>query len=302
LFRQRALDVIQTWGRKCDKIYAFSDEKWTLPGDLHVTTIALDLGEDNDWAHLWQKTGMIMKSLAEDFWERDKLDFVAMADDDSFYIMENLRSVLGSHKIQANAASGKPVLLGGIWEKRGNPAGMNVWVSGGGYVFNRVVAEEASKCAQSIKKWAQIPEDVMVCACLHDSRWGFNVYNESEVCDSRGRNLFSQSSALDHWGSNRAGMSPSIIQFHRSTGDDRYHFFHSLYGDHSIRLCADDPGPVDMERLRLTIDRMVDDRGYIHDAFDKTMSHDLGNIRNFMVERDRELLGGSPVPCSKPSL
>jgi predicted transcriptional regulator len=239
LSRQRSLDAIQTWGRKCDAMYVFSDEEWTLPGNLGVTTIPLRQ-ENNDYKHLWQKTQMMFGNLSRKFWDRDQLDFIVMADDDAFFIMENLRTFLASEPIQARQKAGKPIMFGDLWE---NPnyyaATMKAWVNGGGYVINRVVADEVSKCTSHLSQENVIPEDVMVCSCMVRSDWQVDPYQESNGCDSAGRKMFSQESILTVWGKNATSMSPDLIEFHHAVGEQRYHFFRSLYKDDSPRLCVE---------------------------------------------------------------
>jgi|EP00427_Karlodinium_veneficum_P011152 hypothetical protein len=238
LARQRSLDAIQTWGRRCDAIYAFSDEEWTLPGNMGVTTIPIRQ-QNSDYAHLWQKTQMIFGNLSHVYWDRDNLDFLVIADDDTFFIMENLRTFLASDSIRARQVAGKPIIYGDLYDNPKHAPTMQAWVNGGGYVINRAAVDEVSKCTHRLAQENIIAEDVMVCSCLARSDWKVNLYQESNGCDNAGRKMFSQESILYTWGKDATSMSPDLVEFHHAVGEERYHFFRSLYSDDSVRLCAE---------------------------------------------------------------
>jgi len=295
-YRQRALDAIQSWGRKCDKIYAFSDEEWTMPGGMGVTTIPLKQDGSDDYEHLWHKTRLIFQSLV-DFWDKDGLDFVAMADDDAFYVMENLRGLLASGNIQKNHAAGKPVLLGDVWEDRsGNTApGMNVWVNGGGYVLNRVAAKEVHDCTKRLSDKNEIPEDIMVCSCMKHSKWNFDLHQESNACDDSGKKLFSQESLLTTYGDHVDKMSSTIVEFHHATGEQRHRFFQSLYNDQSKRLCAEvDPDTLVTINATLQMNKKQKDK--VLGKFFETMKRgQLYYSSQSMLEKDR--CPSCPAPC-----
>jgi hypothetical protein len=220
---------------------------------MGVKTIHLEQ-PNNDYAHLWQKTQMMFQTLSKEYWDRDRLDFVAMADDDAFFIMENLKAFLASETIHAKQILGKPILVGDLWEGPKEAANFKVWVNGGGYIFNRVVADEVSKCTSRLAEDNVIPEDVMVCSCMVRSDWRFDLYRESNGCDNEGRKMFSQENLLSSWGKSDASMSADLIEFHHIVGEERYHFFQSLYNDHRERLCAD-VGASELQVLRSTLKR-----------------------------------------------
>lgn len=273
LSRQRTLDAIQTWGKRCDAIYAFSNEEWTLPGNMGVTTILLKQ-HDDDYAHLWQKTQAMFESLSRVYWDRDSLDFLVMADDDTFFIMENLRALLASEPVRTKQATGRPILIGDLWEGPANGETMRVWVNGGGYVFNRVVADEVSKCTGRLAQGNIIPEDVMVCSCMVRSDWQFDLYQESNGCDTSGRKMFSQDSILTTWGNNDTMMSRDLIEFHHTVGEERYHFFRSLYNDDSLRLCVD-ASASELEDLQANIRHEKGRRVLAWKQLTRTLDHGL---------------------------
>jgi hypothetical protein len=297
LSRQRSLDAIQTWGRRCDAIYAFSDEDWTLPGDMNVKTIPLRQ-HNNDYEHLWQKTQMMFQNLSQDFWDRDRLDFVIMADDDAFFIMENLRAFLDSEPIRAKQFAGKPVIVGDLWEGPKEAPKFNVWVNGGGYVFNRVVADEVSRCTHQLAQENVIPEDVMVCSCMVRSNWEFDFYKESNGCDSAGRKMFSQENLLTTWGKNDATMSSDLIEFHHTVGEERYYFFRMLYNDVSARLCAD-AGARELEGLRAGIRHMRNSRNFAWSRLAHTMDTGKWKVASLLSDSDRAFMDPQrSVPCA----
>ncbi|KAI9992947.1 hypothetical protein PInf_014889 [Phytophthora infestans] len=95
--------IKRTWGRKCDKLLFMSDIE-----DLSVPTVEIVAPPRHEM--LWQKHREIVRLLVREYSE-DQFDWVFKCDDDTFLIMENLKTYLNSPEIRAVAEDG-PVLLG----------------------------------------------------------------------------------------------------------------------------------------------------------------------------------------------
>mmetsp|Transcript_59992 Transcript_59992/g.105000 ORF Transcript_59992/g.105000 Transcript_59992/m.105000 type:complete len:389 (+) Transcript_59992:47-1213(+) len=230
--RQKLLDTVQTWAKKCDKILAFSDETWQLPGPWGVTTIAISVPGGDTYDTLGSKTQAIMQHLAST-WEQEAFDFVVMSDTDTFFVMENLQAFLASSEIQGRRDAGIPILLGDLWMDQ---QGLS-WVSGGGYVISRKVVDAVISCDPLIKQQCTGAEDVMVSRCLQTSAFQYSLLNHGPCCDMDGKDRFTHYSISQL--NAKFDVSSALIMFHHTVGEERYRFHQNLYKDLSPRLCAD---------------------------------------------------------------
>ncbi|KAL4171557.1 hypothetical protein KRP22_009649 [Phytophthora ramorum] len=101
--KARLRSIKKTWGRKCDKLLFMSDEE--DPSVPTVQIVAPPLHET-----LWQKHREIVRLLAREYSE-EQFDWVFKCDDDTFLLMENLKTYLNSPEIRA-IPTDEPTLLG----------------------------------------------------------------------------------------------------------------------------------------------------------------------------------------------
>jgi len=230
--RQLMLDTVQTWANKCDKIMAFSDHAWKLPGPWDVTTIPLKIKGGDSWRNTWHKMRAIMQAL-DHIWQTEGFDFVVVSDTDSFFVMENLQEFLSSTDFQHRVVPNGPLLIGDLWgtEKR-------AWVAGGGYVINRRVVEAILSCDKYYKDQVTHEDDVMISKCLKASTFQYNVFDYGPTCDSDSKDRFNYDSITQIPISD---VSSKLVMFHHTHGEERFRFYQDLYGDHSDRICADMP-------------------------------------------------------------
>ncbi|EGZ22312.1 hypothetical protein PHYSODRAFT_557956 [Phytophthora sojae] len=95
--------IKRTWGRKCDKLVFMSDEE-----DLSVPTVHIVAPPLHET--LWQKHREIVRLLVREYSEQH-FDWVFKCDDDTFLLMENLKTYLDSPQIRAIPEE-EPALLG----------------------------------------------------------------------------------------------------------------------------------------------------------------------------------------------
>ncbi|CAH0474185.1 unnamed protein product [Peronospora belbahrii] len=95
--------IKQTWGKKCDKLLFMSNVE-----DLSIPTVQIVAPPLHEM--LWQKHREIVQLLVREY-DEEEFDWVFKCDDDTFLIMENLKTLLNSPKIQAIATT-KPTLVG----------------------------------------------------------------------------------------------------------------------------------------------------------------------------------------------
>lgn len=247
--RQLLLDSVQTWAKKCDVIYSFSNQTWQVPGPWNVNTIQLpssgrDPKDSDSYGNLWHKTQAMMNTL-HPLWQQEGFDFLVISDTDSFFVMENLRQYLSTSSIQQRQSAGKPILLGDLWQS--DNKGVHAWVAGGGYVINQKVIEAVMSCPQHLRDQVTSAEDVMVSKCLIQGPFHYDVYDDGPACDADRNDRFEFQSILE---SRKTAVSSSMIMFHHIVGEQRYLFYQALYKDQTQRLCADEKAADGMVLLR----------------------------------------------------
>ncbi|XP_017490635.1 PREDICTED: glycoprotein-N-acetylgalactosamine 3-beta-galactosyltransferase 1-like, partial [Rhagoletis zephyria] len=82
---RRAVHIRNTWGRRCNKLLFMSTKE-----DSFLETVRLDVPEGRDY--LWHKTRAAFNYISDH--HLDDADWFLKADDDSYFIMENLRAFL----------------------------------------------------------------------------------------------------------------------------------------------------------------------------------------------------------------
>ncbi|CAH0486670.1 unnamed protein product [Peronospora farinosa] len=95
--------IKRTWGKKCDKLLFLSNVE-----DLRIPTVQIVAPPLHEM--LWQKHWEIVRLLVKEYRE-DEFDWIFKCDDDTFVIMENLKTFLNSPQIRAIPKS-EPTILG----------------------------------------------------------------------------------------------------------------------------------------------------------------------------------------------
>ncbi|XP_039963709.1 glycoprotein-N-acetylgalactosamine 3-beta-galactosyltransferase 1-like isoform X1 [Bactrocera tryoni] len=151
---KRAVHIRNTWGKRCNKLLFMSTK-----ADSFLDTVVLDVPEGRDY--LWYKTRAAFKYIYEH--HADEADWFLKADDDSYFIMENLRAFLYQFSPDA------PVYFGCKF----HPFVKQGYMSGGaGYVLSRaalrrfaeVAAANSTACSQN-----QLSEDKEMGICLQNA-------------------------------------------------------------------------------------------------------------------------------------
>ncbi|XP_036338273.1 glycoprotein-N-acetylgalactosamine 3-beta-galactosyltransferase 1-like [Rhagoletis pomonella] len=151
---RRAVHIRNTWGRRCNKLLFM-----TTKDDSFLETVRLDVPEGRDY--LWHKTRAAFNYISDH--HLDDADWFLKADDDSYFIMENLRAFLYQFSPDA------PVYFGCKF----HPFVKQGYMSGGaGYVLSRaalrrfaeVASSNNSACSQT-----QLSEDKEMGICLQNA-------------------------------------------------------------------------------------------------------------------------------------
>lgn len=117
---QKAIHVIETWGKHCDKILLSSTK-----ADVVLGAIGFDVPDNHDY--LWGKVKLMMKHIYDNY--IDEYDWFFKGDDDTFLIVENLRFLLAAYE------SDDPIFFG---YKANSTEHLRGYMAGGsGYVMSR---------------------------------------------------------------------------------------------------------------------------------------------------------------------
>ncbi|XP_067642690.1 glycoprotein-N-acetylgalactosamine 3-beta-galactosyltransferase 1-like [Eurosta solidaginis] len=126
---KRAIHIRNTWGKRCNKLLFMSTKV-----DRFLNTVRLDVSEGRDY--LWHKTRAAFKYIYDN--HLNDADWFLKADDDSYFIMENLRSFLYQFSPEA------PVYFGCKF----HPFVKQGYMSGGaGYVLSRAALRRFAEVA-----------------------------------------------------------------------------------------------------------------------------------------------------------
>jgi len=87
----KAIHVKNTWGKKCNKLIFFSSEE-----DEELGAVALNISEGRQ--NLWGKTKKGFEHVYNN--HRDDADWFLKADDDTYFVVENLRFLLKDYNTQ----------------------------------------------------------------------------------------------------------------------------------------------------------------------------------------------------------
>jgi hypothetical protein len=96
-------NVLETWGKRCDKLVLASDAE-----DPTLGTIAMK--SEATWQNLWNKLNETVLHIHDNY--RDEFDWFLKADDDSYVIIENLHAFLTSSQVLEQAKNQQPLVYG----------------------------------------------------------------------------------------------------------------------------------------------------------------------------------------------
>lgn len=252
--RQKAYDVVQTWARYCDHLFVFSDELFRFSSNidpaLNFTTIEVHaepwwrLGwsykwPENMWGKLWSMWTWVNKTVCHPPSKSEKqcvhFDFLLVNGDDTYVVMENLRSYLASTEIMESQRNGKPLYIGkekecfdqeeiyGICRDR------VLFADGCGYLVNRVAFDVMLRCDQKLIDIPTWCEDVMTSKCL--GKFGVPLIDNKTV-------FFGTLSELGRG----ATLSAHAALFHYVEGITLFSLHSAIYGvqrsETSLRSCT----------------------------------------------------------------
>ncbi len=224
----RALDVMNTWGKRCDKLVFASNTT-----DSDIGAIKVDVSTE-DWAHLWEKQRETMRYIWQEY--GNEYDWFIKADLDTYVIVENLKAYLASEEIQSR--KDEPLILGRRVSRRNNKwyqgfdhnktlvdeflkTSQNKFhytMGGAGYVMNRKYMEKFYKvmdehfCLSSEEEMT-FPEDVGINFCMGNI--GVYPYNTR---DEFGRERFHLRSPEALYNVDGNDKSAWLYKVHRDVG------------------------------------------------------------------------------------
>lgn len=223
-----ALDVMHTWGKRCDKLVFASNTT-----DSDIGAVKIDIPKE-DWAHLWQKQRETVRHIWQVYGE--EYDWFLKADLDTYIIMENLKAYLASGEIQSK--KDQPLILGRRVSRREEKwyqgfdhnktlvdeflktshNKFQYTMGGAGYVMNQKYMEkfydsmDEHFCLSSEKEMT-FPEDVGINFCMGNI--GVYPYNTR---DELGRERFHLRSPEALFNVDETDKSTWLHKVHRDVG------------------------------------------------------------------------------------
>ncbi len=224
----KALEVIQTWGKRCDRLLFASNAT-----DHEIGAIKIDIPIE-DWAHLWQKQRETMRHIWQVY--GTDYDWFLKADLDTYVIMENLKAYLTSEEIQSK--KDQSLILGRRVSRREEKwyqgfdhnrtlvddflkiihNKFHYTMGGAGYVMNRKYLKtfydsmDEHFCLSS-KQEMTFPEDVAINFCM--GNLGVYPYNTR---DEFGRERFHLRSPEALFNVDGSDKSSWLYKVHRDVG------------------------------------------------------------------------------------
>ncbi|KAF6200235.1 hypothetical protein GE061_006538 [Apolygus lucorum] len=164
---ERAKNVNNTWGKRCDKLIFLTSRK-----AYNLSTILMPESIQDTYNKLWEK---VTYGMAHAYSKYFDFDWFLKADDDTYVVMENLRKFLSGYN------TSKPLLLGCRLDTQvdntslripGNATNSTFMSGGAGYVLSREalrlfveVAHQDPRCVDRFT-WA---EDINMGQCLESA-------------------------------------------------------------------------------------------------------------------------------------
>ena len=262
--RQRFLDQLQTWLSRCDHIFAFSDEEWSVP-EYNITTIMVQpdpARERNMWGRLkimWSRINLMWCSPPTTRHNVPtqnhcaRFDLLLVCGDDTYVVVENMRSqlteVFGTSVTGREIYAGEPFPFPSPWLKKKTKdpyvteLGTFMYNSGAGYFVSWETMQRIILCTDNRNWWG---EDVSTAKCLLST--GSSKLYPQRLNDSLNRPLVlwdldeRDVSRASPYVFERTGVSPDTFVFHGVSHDSlfRLHnmFYKSLYKKQVYRKCA----------------------------------------------------------------
>jgi glycoprotein-N-acetylgalactosamine 3-beta-galactosyltransferase len=101
----RVWGVKRSWGKKCDKLVIASDKDDPLVGSIAMKSEA-------SYQNLWHKLNETTHYVYDNYAEQHQYEWFVKADDDTYFIMENLQAFLNQPSIQEKHNAGEPLIFG----------------------------------------------------------------------------------------------------------------------------------------------------------------------------------------------
>lgn len=148
--RSKALHVMATWGKRCNKLL-FSTESFNASEGLPVLLINTTEGREHLTAKTMQSFDHLYRNHLHEY------DWFMKADDDTYVILENLRYFLSSKDPT------KPVYFGHHFHKYVH---QGYFSGGGGYVMSRAGLKQFGERKSEVCKSDHGAEDVEIGKCM----------------------------------------------------------------------------------------------------------------------------------------
>lgn len=207
--KSKALAVKQTWGTRCDKLLFMSSKK-----DETLGSIGLPALEGRK--ELWNKTREAFQYIHKHY--INEYDWFMKADDDTYVIVENLRSLLKLKNPDL------PIFFG---RKQRVPKKKIIYVSGGpGYVLSREAVNRLINDALGnnlCQRYYTGAEDVQISRCLMNAN--ATIGNSR---DTNGRHRFCARTPRD-FSSFKHKFPKSPISFHYVHYNTMYQLEYFIY-------------------------------------------------------------------------
>ncbi len=158
--QERREAVMKTWGRKCTHLVFFCGGTRTIKEiQLSKNTILLSVSTSQHYDNMWKTSMLAFQYIFQKY--HDSFDWLIKCHDDTFVIMENLRSFL----IKTNGSS--PYFYG--MEVRQPSTGEHFLSGGAGYVMSEPVFKKlvlSSTLPECSTEMFPAQEDLQVARCF----------------------------------------------------------------------------------------------------------------------------------------
>jgi hypothetical protein len=164
----QTLAIADTWGARCDGFVAAS----TIT-DLHLAKVQIPhLGTLGAYESIWQKVRSLLAYIYTNF--IDEFDFIFLCGDDTYLVVENLKSWLASPEVVAATRDHREPCYGGLFTRpfwRPNLPKDFVYHGGGsGYTLNRAAlklfVEHGLNHSECFPNEVKSEEDLFMGLCL----------------------------------------------------------------------------------------------------------------------------------------